>query len=212
MKNFILKILFLFFGITSFAIGQEQATIKFGSSLANISGKDVSNKVEWKGGIVLGTSFITRINKQFSFEPELTYIENGYIDGETTYDYNFFNFSFLAKMNIEQFIPLPDNNISIFALAGPVLAAQVNVVRYYKDEKVAWDAWDPLDPWDERDRNQEVFDIGLMFGAGAGYTLNFGVITFETRYNMGFTEPFENSKFTHQAWSFLLGYSLNLTD
>lgn len=205
MKRSLLILFSLFLIFPTFVFGQNQISARFGISNANVSGDDVNDAWESRSGIVLGTSFVIGMGEVFAFEPEFMYSENGYSTNHYDLHLNYYNLAFLLRLNfkIEQ--------LSIFAVAGPNLAALINS----KMESTGGQIFVT---------RQSAIDYGVSLGGGVGYAFDFGTLFFEVRYNMGFNSIIPSSdsdeEFAPQPdidqknriMMFMLGYSIPMTD
>ncbi len=237
MKRFFPFILLMFIILPLQTYGQQLITFKTGFVQSKIRGdlvgydfnqKNNINDYEWKGGLALSTSLLFRLNKYISVEPEFMYAENGFDYRRNYYNYkdslinselyskkfNYFKLAVLCKFYSDAFFTLPFEKLSMFALLGSDLAVLINSVSQYKGETY------PI-------HEAELYDFGLIFGAGAQYLLKLGLVSIEIRYNLGFIDTkyfddlnnsfyFEdsiNDKSTeayNKSWQILFGYSIVL--
>jgi hypothetical protein len=190
---------FFSLGLVYTLFGQEQTTIKIGFTQATISSNKVFYDMEWKGGEALGVSFISHLNGFLSFEPEINYVEYGYHDPMRHYDvyFNYYAMAALFRLEANHLFTLPDKQIRLYMLAGPDLAITVNSNKKteFGLENAIWN---------------EIYDLGLILGGGAGYQFGFGRLFLEIRYNLGFVEIDTDEGLKNRAWHFLVGYSMDL--
>jgi len=205
MKKSLLILFSLLLICPAIIFSQNQISAKIGISSASVSGDDVSDDWESRSGIALGTSFVISMGEVFALEPEFMYTENGYSTDRYDLILNYYNLAFLLRLNfkIEKF--------SIIAVAGPNLAATINSKREYTGSNTIT-------------TRQSLVDYGVTFGGGLGYGFDFGILSFDVRYTMGFNSIIPSSDSDddvapqpdidrkNRTLIFMLGYSIPMTD
>lgn len=193
IRNLIVIIVLIFIFLPVNLLAQDYISFKFGAIRANLRGDDISQYMSPKAGLALGSSLTYEMQPSLYLEFEFFYQENGYKNEFMTSSEDFFidyyQFSPLFKISSERFLEIPDENIYVYANAGPNFALLVNQDKFDIDE---------------------MFDIGLIFGVGAGYKVDFGSFHVEARYNLGFVNIKEDKDRKNRAFLFLIGYSMRL--
>lgn len=204
--------------IIYFKIGTNQSKIRGDITDFDFNKPHKPFDYEWSGGLIAAIALQFSPVKNFVIEPEFQFTENGF--DIRYYDYyqdslvssevanaklTFFKFSALFKWYFDSYLSLPNQNISIFALAGPNLSVLLNAVLKEKND---------LYPFYEL----ELYDFGFTFGAGSGYHFGMNTLSLEIRYFLGFVntklidpklaDQYDISTETYnKAWEILLGYS-----
>lgn len=213
MKKILLVLFFMLLICPASVFSQDEVSFKMGLNQSMLSGKHITKEYKWKSGLALGTSFINHFSRIFSLDFEFAYTENGYVYSyksyKETYLYNYFMFSALYRLYLENLFRMPLENLSVYAMAGPGLAVLIHAkskANGHDYESLISCNWRTF-----RCGENELYDFGLIMGAGIGYRLLLGTLYLQMRYNMGFIEFFKNAEQTNKAIAFLLSYSFPLT-
>jgi hypothetical protein len=193
--------------------------VKAGICLATTSGDSLKSLMEGisqksRFGIVGGLSFGFAPSKSFAIQPELLYVqkgtkfEAGMGDGKTTFKVDYLEIPVLIKFTPE----LKDSKISPALFAGPFVGLRMS-------GKAKSDGYGDASLDGEKDIKDSLksTDFGITFGAGVGYKLTKGEVTFDIRYDLGFTkiikaEAFDASSFDTKSTAimFMVGYKFDI--
>ncbi len=174
----------------------------FGIELGYVSSSwsyDESDEDEAKStsGFTLGVTYDYPINSipNFSILGGLFYVPKGIsmFEGEETYNANYLELQALAKYKIS--LPVLNNELNVFALAGPYVAFGVGgSIDIETEEGKEDDMFEDLSTFDIYKR----FDAGLVLGLGVNYR-NYS-LTF--RYGLGLTNIFDKEKYAETILEF----------
>lgn len=180
--------------------------LKFGASLANLSGSDAGD-TQIRTGFGGGAFITYAINDNFAIQPELLYVMKGAkqtytdpilgdVDGVLKFDY------LELPILVQALIPT-SGNFKPTVFAGPSVGFLLSAKA--KAEAMGYSA-----EVDVKDMTKSV-DFGLAFGAGVGYQLtNGGTITFDARYGLGLTSVDDSgadANIKNGVISIMAGYS-----
>lgn len=143
--------------------------VKGGLNMANLTGDDVEDS-SMKIGAVGGVFMSYDLTEIFAIQPELLFSMKGakFEDGdlEENLKFNYFEIPLLLKVNLPT-----DGKIKPMLYAGPALGILMSAK--VEDEDV-------------KDYAKSM-DIGILAGAGVGYAMEKGMLSFEVRYEVGMT-------------------------
>jgi hypothetical protein len=191
----LLAMLVLIIIVASFASARPGA-MSFGPKFAlNFAseGGDNSSYISSSTKFGIGGFMTYSLADQFALQGELLYNRKGCsTTNNVTYTGSYLDFVALAKY----IIPV-EGNIKPSAFAGPSIGFLLSASASNSTES--------------QDITSSVsgVDFGLVFGAGAMYTLGKGGITFDLRYYLGFTNVNKTSppSNTNQVFSLNFGYA-----
>jgi hypothetical protein len=200
------------------AAGTTSLGIKAGMVLSSITQapEEWEEELSYKSGFVGGAFLNYAFNEKFSLQPELLYTQKGvigtlyegFVDVEVTASFDYFELPVLAIYTFrgkEKFRPL--------VYAGPniafCLSSELKLSASILSAAVDFGSL------------THVTDFGLLAGAGFGYVLGNGMLTFDARFQYGLTNVVMSGDFlingeTHTinvddfkniTFYFMLGYT-----
>jgi len=199
--------------------GEVSFGVKAGLLMSNVTGTpegwedSQAYRTAFAGGVVLNYAF----NEAFSLEPELLYFSKGvagnlyegFVDVTVTASFDYMELPVLAKYTF-----LPGKKFRPCVFAGPSFA-------YSIASEIEISAGIPSGSADISSLTHTT-DFGAIVGAGFGYETGQGTLTFEVRYQRGFTnvvttgdflingstETLTVDDFKNYGFAFLVGYRL----
>ncbi len=206
------------FAVPSFA-GEVSFGVKAGLLMSNVTGtpegwEDAkSYRTAFAGGVVLNYA----INEAFSLEPELLYFSKGvvgnlyegFVDVDVTASFDYMELPVLAKYTF-----LPGRKFRPCVFAGPSFAYSIASELEISAGILSGSA--------DISSLTHTTDFGAVLGAGFGYETGQGTLTFEVRYQRGFTNVVTTGDFLingstrtiavddfkNYGFAFLVGYRL----
>jgi hypothetical protein len=176
--------------------------IKLGLNLASLGGGDVRD-TDSKMGFSVGGFFTYRINKLISIQPEVLVTQKkanstSDIEGGTwTYKLDLWYMEIPVLVKVA--IPVK-SSIKPSVFGGPCIALKLSgKAKSEFTEGVV----------DKSVGGLESYDFGIIFGAGAEFTLGFfqkGKFTADVQYNLGLTKINTEKDIKTRAFTFMLGY------
>ncbi|QHT66011.1 PorT family protein [Rhodocytophaga rosea] len=216
----------LFFCFTSYA--QISFITKAGVTFSDINFDKKQPEQQYKMGLVAGAGFNLPVIKDFfSIQPELLYIQKGYISElnlqaidnddpilisgkyQDRIHLNYLELPVLAKISFGGEI------IRAYVNAGPSLGYCIKGVRKIEGEERKTES-DIKFGHDQYFDNR--FDFGAQFGGGIGLQAGPGVLLLDVRYGLGFSNLYktgntvsqEEAQSKHQVFALTMGYAIPL--
>jgi len=172
-----------------------------------------SYKTGFTGGVFMNYAF----NERFSLEPELLYtmkgmkgnLYDGLVSVDVTASFDYFELPVLAVFTLPG-----SRNLKPRVYAGPSFA-------YTLGSELEISAWLASASVDISSLTQTT-DFGVVAGAGFDYALGKGILTFDVRYQRGFTnvimtgdfdfngsaQTISGDDFKNYGFAFLVGYGI----
>ena len=201
--------------------GEVSLGVKTGLLMANVTGTpeewgDTKSYITtFAGGVVLNYAF----NESFSLQPELLYaskgftgnLYEGFVTVDVTPSFDYIELPVLAKYAFS-----PGGKFRPCVFAGPSFA-------YCMSSELEISAG-LLGASVDISSLTHTTDFGLVLGAGFGYEAGGGLLTFDARYQLGFTNVIMSGDFTingstrtidvddfqNYGFLFLVGYQLRI--
>lgn len=204
--------------ISSVAIaGEISYGAKVGLSICNLTNtpKEWNEAKDFKTGFTGGVFLNYAFNDAFSIQPELLYtmkgVKSNLYDGPVSVDmtasFDYFELPVLAMYTF-----LPNKKFRPRIYAGPSVAYNVS-------SEVGVSVWILSSSVDISSLTHTT-DFGLVAGGGFAYALGNGMLTFDARYQLGFTnviqtgdfeingstQTISGDDFKNYGFAFLVGY------
>lgn len=174
MKKILLFVAIITLGISTFAQDVKYG-VKGGLNIANLGGDDPEG--DSKASFYLGGFVTFQLNKNFEFQPELVYSQQGSKAEEDNYEAkfkaNYLNIPLLFKAKVF-------GSEHLKAVAGPQIGILVS-------SELSSD--DPLSE-EEMDFKKYMKDLDFALGLGLEYDFD-DKFTFSARYNWGLSKIFD---------------------
>lgn len=185
----------LVFAVEAKAQLQPAVGLRAGGALAQLRGKDNvfnNDATDRKLGLTVGAFVEMPINRQFSVQPELLYMQKGGTVDEFTaedegieeadFNLHYLELPVLAKYNV----PVQSRRFAPSIYAGPYVAyalgRDIDVDFEDSDLDVSFDADDMFDR----------FDYGAVAGIDLGYRFARQMATIGVRYDLGLANVFKD--------------------
>lgn len=166
------------------AAGKTSIGIKAGMVLSSITQapEEWEDELSYKWGFVGGAFLNYAFNDKFSLQPELLYTQKGvignlyegFVDVDVTASFDYFELPVLAIYKFrskEKFRPLIYGGPSFAYCSSSELKLSASIFSAAVDFSSL----------------THVTDFGLVVGTGFDYVLNNGILTFDVRFQYGFT-------------------------
>jgi outer membrane protein W len=197
--------------------GEISYGVKTGLIMSNLTQtpKEWNEAKSYKAGFTGGVFLNYAFNESFSLQPELLYtmkgVRSNLYDGLVSVDMTA-SFDYIELPVLAMYTFSSSRNFKPRIFAGPSFA-------YTVSSEIGVSAWIFSTSVDFSSLTH-VTDFGLVAGAGFGYDLGKGTITFDARYELGFTnvimsgdfeingstQTISEDDFKNCGFAFLVGY------
>lgn len=220
-----MKKLFLLGTVVFFAgVSYAQTIIpKAGVTLSKISLEDSDTDLKSSLGFTLGVGFNFPINKMFSVQPELSFVQKGFkeeagfsegaltVKAEDTYKINYLELPVLARATF-------GSNTKFFLNAGPSFGFGLGG-KYKYDFSVSYQGQAESNSGDAKikfgdnddEESEDIYvdnriDLGLQFGGGV---IIADKVMIDIRYGLGLSDLIDDQKSKNRVLQFTVGIPLS---
>jgi len=144
--------------------------LRIGPTFMTVGGEDAPSDLDRRTGLMIGGFVVFDIVGPFALQPELTYIQKGAEDGNTTFKRDYIELPLLLKVQT----PSP-GLLSPNLFLGPTAALNINAENETGSETT--DVSDDV----------RTAEIGILFGIGVDAAVGVGTLLVDARYGLGLT-------------------------